>query len=111
MSKGVDVWAEILKAEDDGEARIRAAQEQANQLIEQKRKEASDEVERLRADHTERLNKAKAQSDELIRALKEELQSGQQEKKATAANEVRVRKDAIVQLLLSAVLNVHLERE
>jgi vacuolar-type H+-ATPase subunit H len=111
MSKAIDVWAEILKAEDKGEAAIRAAQDQANQLIEQKRKQANDEVERLRAEHTERLSNAKAQSDESVRALKEELQSGQQEKKTKAANEVRVRKDAIVQLLLSTVLNVHLERE
>jgi F0F1-type ATP synthase membrane subunit b/b' len=111
MSKLADVWTAILKAEDEGEATIRTAHEQANRLIEQKRKEANDEVERLRAEHTERLSSAKAQSDESVRALREELQSGQQEKKAKAANDVRIRKDAIVQLLLSTVLNVHLERE
>jgi hypothetical protein len=46
-----------------------------------------------------------------MRALQEELQSDQQEKKTQAADEVRVRQDAIVQLLLSAVLNVSLEKE
>jgi vacuolar-type H+-ATPase subunit H len=109
MTKSSDVWLAILGAEDAGEATIRTAQDHANRLIEQRRKEAGEEVDKIRKSHTDRLDEAKAQSDESVRQLQQDLQVGQQEKKAKAADEVRSCKPAIVQLLLSAVLTVHLE--
>jgi hypothetical protein len=111
MNISGEVWRQILEAEDQGAETLRKAKQDEIRLIEQKRKEANDEVEKIRKRHTERLAEAKSQSDASVRALQEELQSGQQEKKAKAAEEVRSRKDAIVKLLLSAVLSVRLEKE
>jgi F0F1-type ATP synthase membrane subunit b/b' len=102
-------WERLLKTEDECEQRIADAVAQSAQLIEARRQEANTEVERLRSDYKARLDQARAESEESIRQLQENLQAGQQAKKARAAEQVRSHKDQIVELLLSAVLNVPLD--
>jgi adenylate kinase len=101
-------WNQLLEAQDRAERQIEQGSREATDIIEAKRREAAAEVESLRVNYTTQLAAKKTDSDAQIDQLRRNLEEGQQERKADAATQVRSQKDAIVKLLLGAVLNVPL---
>jgi F0F1-type ATP synthase membrane subunit b/b' len=99
-------WELLLKTEDQCEGLIAEAVSQSAHLVERRHQEADAEVEKIRSEYKVMLDKARDEAEQSIRQLQDHLQDGQQDMKTHAAEQVLMHKEEIVELLLSAVLNV-----
>ena len=93
-------WEQLLKAEDDYEKQIQDARKKAAEIRDQKSKEAIQKQQKLKEDYQKEIEDKKVAAAKEIESLKKSLAADQKAKSKAAADEIRVNKGVVVDLLL-----------